>query len=89
MIEILFTESGAGSLKASQTFSDRYDDVFCFGLAWDIGDISEEGVDEKRLAVLDALYSIYDEDTQKAAKILLPAPTQALWLQGCLLSIFL
>ena len=69
MIEILFTESGAGSLKASQTFSDRYNDVFCFGLAWDIGDISEDGVGEKRLAVLDALYSIYDEDTQKAAKI--------------------
>ena len=69
MIEILFTESGAGSLKAAQIFSERYDDVFCFGLAWDIGDISEEGVGEKRLAVLAALYSIYDEDTQKAAKI--------------------
>ena len=69
MIEILFSESAAGSLKASQTFRDRYDDIFCLGLAWDMGDITEEGIGEKRLAVLNALYSVYDDDTQKAAKI--------------------
>ena len=45
------------------------DDVFCFDLSWDMGDISDGGIDEKRFAVLNALYSIYDEDTQKGAKI--------------------
>lgn len=114
MIEILFSESAAGTLKSAQHASpngavigvvithndgtqptqeeieqaqmqveENYrkqwenavaiggspDDVFCFDLAWDIGDISEEGVGNKRLDVLNALYSIYDDDTQKGAKM--------------------
>lgn len=68
MLEILFSESAAGSLKYADCISNP-DDVYCFDLAWDMGDITEEGVGEKRLAVLTALYSVYDEDTQKAAKI--------------------
>lgn len=114
MIEILFSESGAGTLKCAQqadgkgavigvivTHNDGTastqkeieqaqkaaeercckewknamaiggspNDVFCFDLAWDMGDISEEGVGSKRLDVLNALYSIYDDDTQKGAKV--------------------
>ena len=117
MIEILFSESAAGSLKAAQHYGKgnfkgecvsviishddgseptaaeietareaaeekerieweksvplggNPDDVFCFDLAWDMGDITENGIGEKRLDVLNALYSIYDDDTQKAAKI--------------------
>ncbi|MBE6887682.1 MAG: DUF1835 domain-containing protein [Ruminococcaceae bacterium] len=114
MIEIIFSESGAGALKSAQhadgkgavigviiTHKDgsnpsseeieaaqkqteeNYckewekavaiggspDDVFCFDLAWDMGDISETGVGDKRLDVLNALYSIYDDDTQKGAKM--------------------
>lgn len=68
MIEILFSESAAASLKEAQFLSNP-DDVYCFGLSWDMGDISEEGIGEKRLAVLTALYSVYDDDTQKGAKI--------------------
>jgi len=114
MLEILFSESAAGTLKCAQLASSKGavvgviithaygrqptqaelqqaqseaqqklgkewenavaiggspDDVFCFDLAWDMGDISEEGVGDKRLEVLTALYSIYDDDTQKGAKI--------------------
>lgn len=114
MMEIIFSESGAGALKSAQHASpkgavigvivtnndgskpsdaeiaqaqkqaeENYrkecekavaidgnpEDVFCFDLAWDMGDISEEGIGDKRLCVLDALYSIYDDDTQKGAKI--------------------
>ena len=68
MIEIMFSESGAGTLKAAR-LQGSPDDIFCFDMAWDMGDISEDGIGEKRLAVLTALYSIYDDDTQKAAKI--------------------
>ena len=114
MIEIIFSESGAGALKSAQhadgkgavvgviiTNSDgsrptetemeqaqkqaeeNYrkewenavaiggspDDVFCFDLAWDMGDISEEGIGDKRLDVLNALYSVYDDDTQKGTRM--------------------
>ena len=117
MMEILFSQSAAGSLKAAQHYGvgsfkggaigvvignkdgsctteaaiekmkkeaeekarrewenavplgGNPDDVFCFGLAWDMGDIAEDGIGEKRFAVLKSLYSIYDEDTQKGAKI--------------------
>ena len=114
MIEIIFSESGAGALKSAQhadgkgavvgviiTNSDGSrpteaemeqaqkqaeesyrkewenvvaiggspDDVFCFDLAWDMGDISEEGIGDKRLDVLNALYSVYDDDTQKGARM--------------------
>lgn len=115
MLEILFSESAAGSLKSAQHYgegvfkgtavtvilSDKEsttperleavrkeaeeqerkewektvplggnpDDIFCFDLSWDMGDITEDGIGEKRLAVLNALYSVYDEDTQKGAKI--------------------
>ncbi|MBE6895140.1 MAG: DUF1835 domain-containing protein [Ruminococcaceae bacterium] len=114
MIEILFSESAAGTLKCAQNASPKGavvgviitnrdgsqpetaeiekvqrqaeekirkewensvaiggspDDVFCFDLAWDMGDISQEGVGDKRLDVLNALYSIYDDDTQKGAKM--------------------
>ena len=117
MVEILFSESAAGSLKSAQHYGDgsfkgmnvsvivshgnsseisseeietikknaeekeraewekavplggNPDDVYCFALAWDMGDITEDGIGEKRLAVLQALYSIYDDDTQKAAKM--------------------
>ena len=117
MIEILFSESAAGSLKSAQHYGDgsfkgisvsviishedgsrptdeeietatkevqekeraqwekavplggNPDDIYCFNLAWDIGDITEDGIGEKRLAVLEVLYSIYDDDTQKAAKM--------------------
>ena len=117
MVEIVFSESAAGSLKAAQHYGDgkfkgvsvgvfstredgsqpsaeeiekvkkeaeekersewekavplggNPDDIFCFGLAWDMGDISEDGIGEKRLDVLNALYSIYDDDTQKGAKM--------------------
>lgn len=73
MLDILFSEGGAGAIKDAQQknpqLSVNPDEVYCFALAWDMGDISEEGVGDKRLAVLDALYSIYDDDTQKGAKI--------------------
>ena len=114
MIEILFSESAAGTLKCAQHASPNGavigvivtnkdgitpsqaeiekaqrdaeekhrrerenavaiggspDDVYCFDLAWDMGDISEDGIGEKRLSVLNALYSIYDDDTQKGAKM--------------------
>ena len=117
MIEVLFSESAAGSLKAAQYYGDgkfkgicvsvivshedgsaataeeieavkkeaeekervewgkavplggNPDDIYCFDLAWDMGDISEDGIGEKRLKVLEALYSIYDDDTQKGAKM--------------------
>lgn len=123
MMEILFSESGAGALKCAQnadpkgavigviiTHNDGStptqaeldaaqreaeekhckewenavsiggspDDVFCFDLAWDMGDISEEGIGDKRLAVLNALYSIYDDDTQKGAQIQFDSARQAL-----------
>ena len=116
MIEVLFSESAASSLKAAKGYGEgdfkgtgisvvivkqdgsqpteeeikkaqdeafekakreweqavpvnvNPDDVFCFDLAWDMGDISESGISEKRLAVFKALYSIYDEDTQKGAQ---------------------
>ena len=117
MVEILFSESAAGSFKSAQHYGDgsfrgmsvsvivshddgsnttaqeietaaaktlekeraewgravplggNPDDVYCFAIAWDMGDITEDGIGEKRLAVLQALYSIYDDDTQKAAKM--------------------
>ncbi|MBQ9845679.1 MAG: DUF1835 domain-containing protein [Oscillospiraceae bacterium] len=117
MIEILFSESAAGSLKSAQHYGSgsfkgmgisvilsqksgsetsaeeietikrnaeekkrtewekavplggNPDDVYCFDLAWDMGDITENGIGQKRLDVLKALYSIYDDDTQKAAKM--------------------
>ncbi len=117
MVEILFSEAAAGSMKSAKGYGEgsfkgtgigvvivkqdgskpteeeikkaqdealekarteweqavpvdiNPDDIFCFDLSWDIGDISDGGIDEKRLAVLKALYSIYDEDTQKGAKI--------------------
>ena len=68
MVEILFSESAAASLKEAQ-FLNNPDDVYSLGLSWDMGDISEDGIGAKRLAVLTALYSVYDEDTQKGAKI--------------------
>ncbi len=68
MVEILFSESGAASFKEAE-INGNFDDIFCFALAWDMGDITEDGVGEKRLAVLDALYSVYDDDTQKGAHI--------------------
>lgn len=56
-------------LEKTVPLGGNYEDIYCFDLAWDMGDITEDGIGEKRLAVLNALYSIYDDDTQKGAKL--------------------
>ena len=68
MLEILFSEAAAASLKEAQ-YINTPNDVYCFALSWDMGDITEDGVGQKRLDVLNVLYSVYDDDTQKGAKI--------------------
>ncbi len=72
MVEILFSDSAAGSLKEAKTAgqyaqSPVLEEPAAFHLALSVGDISGEGVDDKRLAALERLFSVYPENVGGAA----------------------
>ena len=75
MIEVVFSDSAAGSLKQAQhnlqgSFSPGlggFSDVFCLDLAFSIGDLQEEGISKKRLEVLNLLFKCYPEAVGRPA----------------------
>ena len=72
MVEIFFSDSAAGSLKEAKTAgqyaqSPVLEEPAAFHLALSVGDISGEGVDDKRLAALERLFSVYPENVGGAA----------------------
>lgn len=65
MIEILFTESAAGCMKAAKALGrgdglrGSPEDVFCFPLSLDIGTIDGDVTGDERIRVLQKLFSAY------------------------------
>lgn len=70
MIEVVFSESAAGSLKCAISLH-RFDggDILCLPLYLHIGDIREENFWEERVRVLDRLVSVYPDCSELAQTI--------------------
>ncbi len=74
MLEVVFSESAAGSLKLAQNckkdknilVEGKGSDVFGFHLVFSIGDIAKDGIGEGRLEVLNRLFGIYPQGKQAA-----------------------
>lgn len=74
MLEVVFSDSAAGSLKMAQNLkkgknvllAGRASDIFGFHLAYSIGDIDKDDIGEGRLRVLNWLFAIYPQGKQAA-----------------------
>lgn len=78
MIEILFTQTGAGSMAAAKEahaggLGGDASDVFCFPLSLDIGQIGEDILGAQRIDALKRLHAVFPQGDEAAKELVAAA----------------